>query len=72
MSEKWMAEGRAEGETKKAKKVVLIHSNHGMPPESIADIVKMNITVVKRWLDGAAIKHYMRRSGGATHGCVRL
>ena len=52
-SEKWMAEGRAEGET---KKVVLSLSNHGMPPESIADIVKMNITVVKRWLDGAAIK----------------
>ena len=53
MSEKWMAEGRAEGET---KKVVLSLSNHGMPPESIADIVKMNITVVKRWLEGAAVK----------------
>ena len=51
MSEKWMAEGRAEGETKKAKKVVLSLSNHGMPPESIADIVKMNIAVVKQWLE---------------------
>lgn len=64
MSEKWMAEGRAEGrakgraegEKKKAKEVVMRLANHGMPPESIADIVKMNITVVKRWLEGAAVK----------------
>ena len=50
------AEGRAEGEKKKAKEVVMRLANHGMPPESIADIVKMNITVVKRWLEGAAVK----------------
>ena len=55
-SEKWMEEGRAEGEKKKAKEVVMRLANRGMPPESIADIVKMNITVVKRWLEGAAVK----------------
>ena len=53
MSEKWMAEGRAEGEEKKAKEVVMSLATRGMSAESIADIVKMNIAVVKRWLEGA-------------------
>lgn len=59
MSEKWMAEGRAEGraegEEKKAKEVVMSLANRGMSAESIADIVKMNIAVVKRWLEGAVV-----------------
>lgn len=56
MSEKWVAEGRAEGraegEEKKAKEVVLNLADRGMKAETIAEIVKMNITVVKQWLDG--------------------
>ncbi|MCI8576268.1 MAG: hypothetical protein HFG64_01845 [Lachnospiraceae bacterium] len=60
MSEKWVAEGReegrAEGEEKKAREVVMNLAGRGMPAESIADIVKMNIAVVKQWLEGAAVK----------------
>ena len=49
-------EGRAEGEEKKAREVVMNLAGRGMPAESIADIVKMNIAVVKQWLEGAAVK----------------
>ena len=52
MSEKWVA----EGEEKKAREVVMNLAGRGMPAESIADIVKMNIAVVKQWLEGAAVK----------------
>ena len=56
MSEKRVAESREEGEEKKAKEVVMNLAGRGMPAESIADIVKMNIAVVKQWLEGAAVK----------------
>lgn len=63
MSEKWVAEGRIkgkaegirEGEEKKAKEVVFSLAARGMTPENIADIVKMNIAVVKKWLEGATV-----------------
>lgn len=58
MSEKWMAEGRAEGrvegEEKKAKDVAISLADMGMPIENISKVVKMNIAVVKQWLEGAA------------------
>ncbi len=54
MSEKWIEEGRAEGEEKKAKEVVFGLANRGMSAENIADIVKINIAVVKQWIEGAA------------------
>ena len=57
MSEKWIeegrAEGRAEGEEKKAREVVFSLADRGMSAENIADIVKMNIAIVKQWLEGA-------------------
>ena len=49
MSEKWVE----EGEEKKAKEVVFNLADRGMKAETIAEIVKMNITVVKQWLEGA-------------------
>ena len=57
MSEKWIEEGReegrAEGEERKAKEVVFSLADRGLSAENIADIVKMNIAVVKQWLEGA-------------------
>jgi len=53
MSEKWIAEGRAEGEEKKAKEVVFSLADRGMSAENIAEIVKMNLAIVKQWLEGA-------------------
>ena len=65
MSEKWIEEGRAEGraegreegraegEERKAKEIVFSLADRGMSAENIADIVKMNIAVVKQWLEGA-------------------
>lgn len=53
MSEKWVEEGRIEGEERKAKEVVFSLAARGVTPENIADIVKMNIAVVKKWLEGA-------------------
>jgi len=57
MSEKWVAEGRAEGraegEEKKAKEVALNLANKGMTAEYIADVVKINIAIVKQWLGSA-------------------
>ena len=57
MSEKWIEEGReegrAEGEERKAKEVVFSLADRGMSAENIADIVKMNIAIVKQWLEGA-------------------
>ena len=57
MSEKWVeegrAEGRVEGEEKKAKEVVFRLADRGMSAENIADIVKMNIAIVRQWLEGA-------------------
>ena len=59
MSEKWMAEGRAEGrvegEEKKAKDVAISLADMGMPIENISKVVKMNIAVVKQWLEGASV-----------------
>lgn len=59
ISEKWVAEGRAEGraegEEKKAKEVVFNLADRGMKAEAIAEIVKMNITVVKQWLEGVVV-----------------
>lgn len=58
MSEKWIeegrAEGRAEGEEKKAREVVFSLADRGMSAENIADIVKMNIAIVEQWLEGRA------------------
>ena len=58
MSEKWIeegrAEGRAEGEERKAKEVVFSLADRGMSAENIADIVKMNIAIVEQWLEGRA------------------
>ena len=65
MSEKWIEEGRAEGraegreegraegEERKAKEIVFSLADRGMSAENIADIVKMNIAIVKQWLEGA-------------------
>lgn len=54
MSEKWIEEGRAEGEERKAKEVVFSLADRGMSAENIADIVKMNIAIVEQWLEGRA------------------
>lgn len=52
LSEKWMA----EGEEKKAREIAFNLASRGMSVENIADIVKMNIVVVKQWLEGAVAK----------------
>lgn len=59
MSEKWVAEGRKEGitlgEENKAKEIAFSLADRGMNAEYIADIVKMNIAVVRQWLEGAIV-----------------
>ena len=67
MSEKWVAEGRKEGriegrkegitigEENKAKEIAFSLANKGMNAEYIADVIKMNIAVVRQWLEGVPV-----------------
>ena len=71
LCEKWVAEGRKEGmkdgilegrkegitigEENKAKEIAFSLANKGMNAEYIADVIKMNIAVVRQWLEGVPV-----------------
>ena len=53
MSEKWLEEGRAEGEKKKAREIALNLADMGMSVENISQAVKINIAIVRQWIEGS-------------------
>lgn len=59
VTEKILQEGRQEGigigEEKKARETALNLAEMGMSAEKIAAAVKINVTLVKQWLEGTAL-----------------
>ena len=47
------AEGKTQGEMKKAREIVLNLSKKGTPAPSIAETVQVDLEVVEQWLSGA-------------------
>lgn len=47
-------EGRSEGRIESDKKTAVNLFRMGMPAEKIAQVVEENVSIVKKWLEGAA------------------
>ena len=47
-------EGRSEGRIESDKKTAVNLFRMGMPAEKIAQVVEKNVSIVKKWLEGAA------------------
>ena len=47
-------EGRSEGRIESDKKTAVNLFRMGLPAEKIAQVVEENVSIVKKWLEGAA------------------